>query len=278
MKTFHIILAGILIFVGLTGASCNRPQPNTTTDIAQAVITTGIKYDNQPENNLEEVGDSSPSIYLSAQVVRPTSATAIKVVWYKLPNQILATETFSGKRTDSRNQFDFNYKSNSSWLSSRIERPGLSWPAGDYKTEVYVGGSLSKTVFFRIVTDAEAEKQQLGRIITSLSFGDALTGDNEISSSKTYFSRTTPVIYIQVGISNAPAGTDLEIAVRQVKTDTLVNTFSSVVSGNDIVLFSLGKSQFGRFWSDKLWPTGSFEVAAKINQTTVRTANLIIQG
>ncbi len=278
MKTFHIILAGILIFMGLTGSSCNRPQANTTTDIAQAVIATGIKYDNQPENNLEEVGDSSPSIYLSAQVVRPTSTTAIRVVWYKLPNQILATETFSGKRTDSRNQFDFNYKTNSSWLSSRIERPSLSWPTGDYKTEVYIGENLAKTVFFHIATDAEAEKQQLGRIITSLSFGDSLTGDNRISSGKTYFSRTTPTIYIQVGIGNAPAGTDLEVAVRQVKTDTLVNTFSSVVSGNDTVLFSLGKSQFGRLWSDKLWPTGSFEVTAKINQTTVRTANFIIQG
>lgn len=278
MKVFQITLAAVIVLLGLTGTSCSRPLADTGTTISQAIITTGVKYTNQPENNLEQVGDSSSVIYLAAEVSRPISTTEVRVVWQKLPNQIIATETFTGKRTNTRNQLDFDYRAATSWLSSRIERPNLSWPMGEYKTEVYLNGNLAKTVFFDIVSDTEAERQQIQKLVSSLKFGDTLTGDNQLTGTKTSFSRTTPIIYIQVKLVGAPAGTDLQIAVRQVKTDLTVNTFSSVVVGDNTLLFSLDRNQLGRLWSDKLWPVGSFEVTAKINQTAARVTNFVIQS
>ena len=278
MKVFQITLAAIIALLGLAGASCSGPLTDAGTTISQAVITTGVKYTNQPENNLEQVGDSSSVIYLAAEVNHPTSTTEVRVVWQKLPNQIIATETFTGKRTNTRNQLDFDYRAATSWLSSRIERPNLSWPMGDYKTEVYLDNNLAKTVFFSIVSDTEAEKQRVQGLVSSLTFGDTLTDDNQLASTKTTFSRTTPIIYIQVKLADAPAGTDLQVAVRQVKTDLIVNTFSSVGVGDDTLLFSLDRNQFGRLWSDKLWPVGSFEVTAKISQATARVTNFVIQS
>lgn len=278
MKTFQIALAAVIVLLGLTGASCSRSLTDAETTISQAIITTGVKYTNQPENNLEQVGDSSSVIYLAAEVNHPVSTTEVRVVWLKLPNQVIATETFTGKRTSTRNQLDFDYRAATSWLSSRIERPNLSWPAGEYKAEVYLDNNRAKTVFFNIVSDAEAERRQVQKLVSSLKFGDTLTDDNQLASAKTSFSRTTPIIYIQVKLADAPAGTDLQVAVRQVKTDLTVNTFSSVGAGDDTLLFSLDRNQFGRLWSDKLWPAGSFEVTAKINQATAQTANFVIQS
>ncbi len=278
MKAPRFALLATLALVILGGASCGKPTTNVGTTISQVSLTTGIKYTNEPENNLEQVGDSSLKIYLAVEVTHPVSTTQVRVVWQKLPNQIIATETFTGKRTNTRNQLDFDYKAASSWLSSQIERPGISWPMGDYKTEVYLDNNLAKTVFFSIVSDAEAEKQRIQGLVSSISFGDTLTEDNLLANTKSSFSRTAPVIYIQVKIANAPTGTDLQIAVRQIKTDLVVNTFSSVVGGSDTLLFSLTRSQFGRFWSDKLWPAGSFEVTAKINQALAKTTNFTIQS
>ncbi len=278
MKMYQIALVFVIALVGLTGASCSRPVTETKTTIPQAVITTGIKYTNQPENNLEQVGGSSSVIYLAVEVNYPTSNTEVRVVWRKMPNQVIATETFTGKRTNTRNQLDFDYRLASSWLSSRVERPSLSWPMGEYKTEVYLDGGLAKTVFFSIVSDAEAEKQRVRGVVNSLTLGDTLTDDNRLANTKTTFSRNTPVIYIQTKISGATAGTNLEVAVRHVKTDLAVNTFSAVVAGDDTLIFSLDRNQVGRLWSDKLWPVGSFEVTAKINQATARTTNFVIQN
>jgi len=277
MKQLKPLLVLLLALLTLSGARCGGIAA-TRPAVEQAVIATSIHYDNQPDNNIEQVPTSTAVIYLAAEVTDPTSATTVQVTWYQLPNQVIATETFAGKRQSSSNQLDFDYQKSASWLASRVERPGLSWPMGEYRAEVRLGSQLAKTVFFKVVSDIAAEEASAKKIIRSVKFGDTLNDSNQLSSSKTSFRRTAPAIYIQVELAGAKPGTDLQVGVRYVKDDLLINTFSSVVMGDDQLVFALSRDRFGKLWSDQLWPVGSFQVTAKVNGVAAWTGSFLVQS
>lgn len=273
MKLSQFSLLALVLFLTLSGVRGCGPDPQAVAaSIAQAAITASVGPTNEPDNRLEKVAATTPTIYLAAEVLNPKRSTVVKVVWQQLPGKVLATELFDGKRQDSGNQFDFEYRSASSWLLSQIKRPGLSWPLGSYRTEVYLGNRLAKTVFFDVVADADAEQQLVERMINQVVFGDAITGSNQLANRKTTFARTADNIYIQIRVVGAPVGTNLNVGVRYIKDNLVFDPFTSVVRGDQTLLLTLSRSRFGKLWSDGLWAEGSFEVTVKVDGTIARTA------
>jgi hypothetical protein len=279
MKSVKISWLALVTIIALGGARCGSSSntATATVDIPKATISIGIKYTNEPEVILETIPASSKTIYLSAEVVNPTRSTEVRVSWYKNSSQPIANETFSGKRVNSGNKLDFDYKQSSSWLASSVERPGLSWTLGEYRAEVYLNGKLAKTVFFTVVSDSEAEQSSASKAIQSISFGDIINDSDSIVAPKTTFARDTATIYLQLGIGIIQPSTTVEVGVRHVKSGILVNTFSSVVTNENNLLLSLPRDRFGRLWSDKLWPAGSFEVTVKVNGTVARTSTFVVK-
>jgi len=279
MKLLKFGAVAFIVLTTLAGARCGGGATSANTPaITDVAVSVGIKYTNEPETVLETVASSSRIIYVSAEVTNPTKSTEVKVAWYKLPNQPIATETFSGKRGSSGNQLDFDYKRTTSWLASQVERPGLSWTIGEYRVEVYLDGQSAKTVFFNVVSDSDADKLTASKAIQSVLFSDAIDDNNQlVDSARTTFARSTPTLYIQVKLGAVPAGTSVEAGVRYVKTGLSINTFTAVATGNDTLLFPLPLERFGRLWSDKLWPIGSFQVITKINGVIGKTSTFLIE-
>lgn len=277
MKMKLLVLALVASPIVLLGARCQPVGSSIPTTISRAVITTGVKANNEPENNLNQIAAGTNVIYLSVEVTKPYSKTAVQVSWYKIPNQILATENFRGNRgTGGGERFDFDTKLNNSWLAARATKPGTSWPLGEYKAEIRLNNRLAKTVFFTVVSDADADKAAANAVIKDISFGDAITGDNQLDGSSTSFSRDTANIYLQVA-TESPANTNLQISIRYLKEDKPFNTLNSIVSGNHTQLYTLSRSRFGKLWPDNLWPVGSFEVVAKVNGVVAKTTNFFVR-
>ncbi|MFA5009657.1 MAG: hypothetical protein WC553_00290 [Patescibacteria group bacterium] len=276
MKLIQPTALVLIALLALGGARCGQ-NATVNGSIEQTSIATGITYDNQPENSLEQVPASATAIYLSAEIANPTKSTTVQVAWYQLPTTVIASEEFSGKRESGGNNLDFDYTKSTSWLASRITRTGLSWSLGDYRVEVSLNGNIAKTLFFKVVSDSEAEKASVEKIVSALRVGDALDDDNQLVAAKTSLARGTDNIHIAVTLTGAKAGSNLEVGVRFVKTDLVINSFSSVVSGSKTLIFSLPRDRFGRLWTDKLWPVGSFEVTAKLNGVIARTTTFVVQ-
>ena len=277
MKTEQFVIAGLLAAILLTGASCGPTQANPTT-IGQAVLASGVKTNNEPVNDLEQVGAGTGVLYLAAQVIQPIQRTAVRVAWYKLPDQVMSSEDFDGQGNNSLQRYNFNYHYGSSWLASRLAKPGASWPLGEYRVEISLNQRLAKTVFFTVVSDVEADRAAAAKVIQSLAFGDTITGDNQIINAKNTFSRDADNIYIQLQTSGAQSNTDLQVSIRYVKDDQIINTFAMVISGDQTKLFTLSRERFGKLWSDKLWPVGTFTVTTQVNGIVAKTADFFVKA
>ena len=272
MKLINIF-ASSLIFVSLIAASCG-PGPTPDAQLTELAITRTIGINNEATSATDLIPASAKSIYLSGRVLQPKSSTRIKVVWSKLSGGIVGTESFSG--TASRDQFDFDRSISGSYFASQVDRTGVTWEQGAYKADVYVGSKLYDSLSYKVVSDTEADISQNKKILSSVSFGSELDDAGGLANSQTTFSRSTPHIYIDLSLAGTNAGNKIETSVRYLKGDQVINTFTTTTGRDTDVIFDLSLSQFGRLWTDKLWPSGGFEVLTKINGTVVSTQSFIV--
>jgi hypothetical protein len=275
MKLLKISLLGVALLFTLGAVSCSGDTEITS--VGQVSIATGLALYNQPANEVSKIATSTETIYLSAEVVRPTRLTRIRVKWYQLPSKLLASQDFTGRREGS-NKFDFNNKTQSSFLASSISRDTISWPIGEYRAEVFIDNELAKTMFFNIVTEVEASTSRLAAIVRSVKTGDALNGQFKLANSKTVFTRTADNIYVQTSIKGAEPSTDLAVRVRYVKENRTFADFSYKIIDDKEIVVDLARERFGKLWSDKLWPVGTFEAMILVNNVEVSSHTFFVRG
>ena len=274
MKLIYFALSGALTLVVLSGARCSVAQDTDLPSVSQAAITTGLKQNNEPANQVEVIAAGTAVIYVSAEISRPTNDTTATVTWLKVPNQVIATESFDGRRGDSAIQsrdFDRNYPT--SWLASQVNRPGASWALGEYQAEIRIDDRLAKTVFFTVVQDSQLDQTMAQRVVQRIRTGDALTDDNHLANTKTVFQPTTDNIYIQLGLTDELPGAKLQVDIRHLKTGAAIDSFTSVTNTDLEPVFTLSRARYRN-----LWPTGAYEITAKINGTVGRTISFTVQG
>src|SRR3989344_4820485 len=253
-------LMACLVFIALGGAACSSAELRT--HIVSVAITGGVSLTNEPEDSVAEIASSAPVIYLSAQVANPTDSTQVRVKWIKSPNQVILTEDFVGNR-QSGNQFEVDRTKTVSALASRITKSGISWEIGEYQAEVWLGRALAKIVPFQIITDTKANQLSVQRTINQISLSDALDSQDRVGASKTIFDKATNMIYVQVELAR-PVSDEIHTSVRHLASDQTITTFTTVPVGTNPLVFTLSRERFGRLWSNKLWPTGTFEVTVRI--------------
>jgi hypothetical protein len=274
MKKPRGILVASILFVVLSAASCG-PQTTDRTQITNLAIAREIGVDNQAILASDVVPASAPSIYLSGQVVRPVAGTKVRVSWLQLPNTTISTEDFSGSRSGG-NLFDFDKTQTTSNFASKIDRTGIAWEEGEYRADAYLGNRLVDSLFFKVVSDSEADAANNKRVISKVSFGDSLSDNGHIAVSKTTFTRSTDHIYIQVALAGTQPGHKIEASVRYLKANQVINIFTTTTGRDDTLVFDLSLSQYGRLWTDKLWPSGGFQVDVKVNGTSATTPSFVI--
>ena len=265
-----IVLLLILIFFLRSGGGA------PATSIDQIALALAVDSVNQPTTLASVVPSSAEEIFVVGQINQPKDNTTARVRWIKLPNTILATEDFEGRRNQVA-KFDFDETKASSFFASRITRPSVAWELGEYKAEVLVNGSLATSVFFEVVSDLAAEEENAKGLVRAISFGDALAGSDSLQTSKTTFTRSTPTIYIAVVPSTNAAGARLEMEVRHIRSGLTINTFTATLGNEESLIFDLPLSRYNRFWADRLWPTGSFEVVTKVNGIEIDSPSFTIQ-
>ena len=267
---------GLILAVGfvLVGApACSRRVATTLSDVA---VTTAVSSDNQATMAVSYISASAPVIYVSAQVHQPTRDTLVRVRWYRLPDTLIASEDFSGRR-DSVRQFDFDRQVESSFLASRVDRPGLSWPIGEYRADLFLNNTLSTVAFFNVVSDAEAIRLNTQAMVRRISIGDALNTNFQVESDQTTLARVANTIYVQVDTRNVALGAELKVSVRYVREDRVFATFTTKLGDDPSPVFELSRERFGALWPDRLWPVGSFEVKVEIGGSSAATRTFTVQ-
>ncbi len=272
----RFIKSGVLLlttFFLLGAAGCSR---GTSAVISDVVVTTGVTVQNIAENVLDEVPAGSEAIYLSAKISNPAIETQIEVRWYQLPSQLIARESFRGNRSQVK-RFEFDRSAKESYFASRIEREGISWPIGEYRTEVFLNSQLIKTAFFRVISDTEAEQKAIASKVVGIKLGDALDSEFKVSEDKSVFTRSTDNIYIQVDLKDIDPNTKIETKVRYVKENQIIANFTSEVTGDKELVLSLSRAYFGRLWADRLWPEGTLEVGVVIGGVQAKTRDFQVK-
>ena len=269
----RFVLACVCVAIALAAPACNRKDGTSISDINTG---TSIAFDNQVERPTDRIATSTKTIYLSARVTNPTAKTAVRVRWYQMPNTLIASEDFSGRKSGG-GVFDFDRDKTASVMAASIEKDGLTWPLGEYRAEVWLNNKLFSTAFFTVVSDSEAEALSAQNLIKTVKVSDRLGDDDKISSSKSKFQRTANAIYIQVDVSGAPTGTQVRTTVRYVKDDLSVADISTSVLGDDSPVYTLSRERFGQLWPDRLWAAGSYEVSVYANGLLAKTYTFIVQ-
>lgn len=267
-----ILLVLICGFV-FTAAGCRGTQESA--QLSSLGIAREITSDNRTLSPTDKISASSEKIYLSGKVSNPNKSTRVRVAWLKLPNQIIATEDFSGVNSGS-NGFDFDRTKANSYFASSIDRPGLAWVEGEYKAEVYLGSRLNQTLFFKIVSDSEAEEDNNRRIISRVSFGEAIEGDL-VKDPTTRLTRSASHIYIQIELAGRQPGNKVEATIRHLREDKVINTFTATTGESQSLIFDLPLERYGRLWTDRLWATGAYQVEVKVNGISVLTPSFIVE-
>lgn len=266
---------GLITAVMLSAAACNREVPTKLDQFSMAIA---VDSANRPETAVEQVPSSTKTIYFSAQVLQPLSNTRVRVRWTKLPSTIIASEDFNGRSRRNGQIHDFDKSFRDSYFASSVDKTGLTWDIGDYQVEAYLNGKLVKTLLFQIVSDLESENQATQGLLKSLKFGNTLNASREaIVTAKTTFSRSEPHIYVQSDYANGALGSEIEVTVRFIKEDLVIVSSSTQLVGNPRLLLDLELSRLGRFWSDRLWAPGVYEVNVKINDVDVKTSTFTVQ-
>lgn len=267
-----VLLIFLCSFI-LTAAGCRGSQ--VSTQLTNLVIGREITSDNRALSPTDKISASSEKIYLSGKVSNPNKSTRVRVSWLKLPNQIIATEDFNGSNNGS-NSFDFDRAKSSSYFASSIDRPGLAWTEGEYKAEVYLGSRLNQTLFFKIVSDSEAEEDNNRRIISRVSFGETIQGDL-IQDPTTTLTRSAGHIYIQIELSGRQPGNKIEATIRHLREDKVINTFTATTGESQSLIFDLPLERYGRLWTDRLWASGAYQVEVKVNGVSVLTPSFVVE-
>ena len=106
-----IVLLLILIFFLRSGGGA------PATSIDQIALALGVDSVNQPTTLASVVPSSAEEIFVVGQINQPKDSTTARVRWIKLPNTILATEDFEGRRNQVA-KFDFDETKASSFFAS----------------------------------------------------------------------------------------------------------------------------------------------------------------
>lgn len=263
----------VLCSVFLLAASC---RGGGAAEVGSLTVGREINANHQVVDNITTIPATAKSIYLSGLVKNPTNNTKIKVSWYRLPNFVIATEEFAGNKT-SGTRYDYDRSQSSSYFASHIDREGLSWESGEYRADVFLSGRKSGSVFFKVVTDSEAEDANNANLLQSVKFGADLNTDGEIAVSKSAFDRSSEHIYIQVNLAASQTSPAVEAAVRLVGDQKPINTFTTNAGQQRTLVFDLPLERFGRNWNDRLWPAGGYQVEIKLNGTSVATPSFVVE-
>lgn len=271
MKTQYKVLAILLSFFVLGGLSCSSSDSNVRVD--DVTIATEISFNNEAENSVTEIAATTRMIYLSARVVEPTSKTKVRVKWYRLPNDLIASEDFEG----SGGSFDFDEDRNESFLASHIEREDLVWSLDDYRTDVLLDGEVIKSVFFKIVSDDDATQAYVSDVIKDIKISDERNSDLKIIHEKTTFSPYTNIIYVQVDTQNANPDMEIRTVIRYVKDNLEIASLESAVLGDTNVTWELVRESLGKRWQDNLWAEGSYEVSVFVDGVKARERTFVVE-
>ena len=267
-----VILLGVLL---LSAASCGGKPAQ----VDRAAIATGINPDNSPVGEAQlNLLLTTPTIYLCAEVVNAKEDTAIDVEWrYLTADRVLATETFRGGRTDDRPQeFITGVGPATSWLYSHITLTGLSWPMGSYEVTVKLDGQEVDRVDFNVVGSQQFDELSKKALVESFYLGSKLNDQSQIAIPGSQFSRSQEEIYAVALLKGAPAATKVRAVWRYLEGGVTINDFLTTFSGSGYLPFDISLSRFGKLWSDRLWPAGTYSVSLYVDNVLVTTKNFTV--
>jgi len=259
------------VFILLLGG-CSRAKP-AVVEIGLAPV---IGANNKPQGTIENIPALLPQVFLVGKVVNAAGGTVVTVRWYR-GGEVLSTEVFTGQRDESH-PYDFSASpllKEENFFASILQRPNEIWPVGDYRAEVYLGGSLVKTLNFKILPESAAEIEARRSSLLRLFFGDSLEG-GEIVQSRTAFSQLADEIYIGVEVAEKPAGERLKLTVEYLpQAKSLVSFAQDLHPG--LSLFILKRQQLAPVLGINYWKTGAYVTSLYIDDILVQKATFQIK-
>lgn len=228
--------------------------------ITNGVMAKDVKGDNFDPLGITDTFPADQSIFHAVITIADAPAnTKVKAVWTvvdigdasqadkQMAEYELATE-------GSRN-LDFTFKPNNGSL-----------PAGSYKTDIYVNGTLDRTLTFTVegaVVEATPTVEVTpGSVIVKITMAEDTTGDDKHPVNPTTVFKPDSTFHAVVAIQDAPADTTFGAAwyVTDVGTaaakDTKIDSTELVTDGTRNIDFTLKP--------DTTWPVGTYRVEISV--------------
>lgn len=253
-----------------TSQSTPPPQPTATTQLSN-IITNAVMAKDASGDTFDPVGitDSFPANQSIFHAVVTISGapdnTDFKVNWLAAPSTQIGT--FNLKSGGSRN-LDFSFKPNAGTL-----------PSGDYKVEIYVNGTLNRTLSFSVsgasqvqpTAPAQAVKPQPSGYVGGVVMAEDTKGANFDPVNPTVTFKPSATFHAVLTLQNAPANTKFTATWYVVDVGGAAPPNSEVKSteittdGSRNIDFTLKPAA--------TWPVGSYRVEISVNGVldTVKT-------
>lgn len=267
---FKKIIFLIVLLLILGAASC-KGSSSSTAAIGEVMVTTEINNDNTPVGNLPVILDTSPKIYVAVEMINVQRGDSVQVVWRYLPkDQIIATETFTGRRASDR-PYDFvgGPSPVTSWLASSVALADLNWLNGDYEITAQLNQRDTKKIGFSVTNEHGLDTANKQAMIQNTWLGKGINSNHQITLPTTNFAKTDQNIYAVVLTKNVPANTRFKAQWELLETGEIVNEFVTSVSGSEYVSFVLNLQQAGR----TAWAKGNYTFSLFVDNTLVITKN-----
>ena len=274
-KSYSYLLLILPLFLILTAAGCQKE----VTSLGRVAITTQINNDNTPTGESQQILLlTTPVIYLTAEIINAKHNTQVTVEWHYLTeDQMLATESFRGGRTQGRpHEFVVAPQPMTSFLSSRITLSDLSWSLGSYQASIKLNGQLVKQIEFNIVGDKEFHEFFPKAMLKSFYLGSQINNKNQITIPGDRFTRDQEEIYAVALLRDVPIGTTIKVTWKYLDANRVITDFSVPFSGDGYLPFKITLNRFSRLWSDGLWPVGIYEITFYVDNVLVTTKNFAV--
>ncbi|MFH0912539.1 MAG: hypothetical protein V1807_02705 [Patescibacteria group bacterium] len=266
-----IFLVALLVILG--AASCSKSSSSIAT-IGEMAVTTQINNDNTPISSLPVILDTSQKIYATVELINIQRGDNVQVIWSYTPkNQIIATETFNGRRASDQ-PYDFigGPSPATSWLASSVTLTDLNWPNGDYEIVVQLNRKEIKKLGFTVTNEHELDTVTKQAMIKNTWLGKGINSNHQITLPTTNFSKTDDNIYAVVLTKDIPTNTRLKAQWELLETGQIINEFITTVSGSEYVPFVLNLQQSNR----TTWAKGNYTFSLFVDNVMVGTKNFQI--
>lgn len=273
MDKKKIILLGgallLLLIIVITIIALLPNKKNTTTLelISGITLAKGETEDKRAIDPKDTFVITEPEIHAIVSINGLPANTEIEYQWASLADDsILKSE---------KRKITTPYTGISS--ASLVRGDKLDWDLGNYEFRVLVSGKINKKRAYRVISEAENEKNQVLSSIKTIDLTTEIDSFGKASKNPTTtFSRDDAQIFASIVYQKLPTETRFEARWMYKKENRLIDRYQKNIVGDGV--FSFGIIAKEDSWLPvKKWPTGEYQLKIYLDGESFKDIDFVVK-